>query len=198
MQHQFLRLLTRGLAVVARYGQVHVGREQSSLRGIHAFHHRMRHLCGVCPLALGDSDGDRWLRCAARSRVRHVGRRLAEFGCYVCDVAHVHWGTAAHSDYHAPDLGWRFEGCTHLDAIYLICRRELAGLQPRVGPFERRGHLTRCHAARRQPRRVERHTNLLGLATHHERVCDVGHCADLVLHVPGNLPQHVRVVSCGV
>ena len=78
--------------------------------------------------------------------------------------------------------------------VDLIGRGELSRRQAGVRSLERHRDLARRHPARSEPCGIERYLNLPRRATDDERLGDVGHGADFVLEMHGELPQRVRVV----
>ena len=195
VQNQLARLLARCLAVVARHVESNVARQQTSPRRIDAREHGARDHRRVGAFALGHRDRHRRLRRAALRFVRHVRRRLAEAVGDVGDVAQIDRRATARTRRRRCRLRPPVATAgTDVDLVDLIGGGELSRRQPRVRSLERNRDLARRHPARREPRGIERHAKLLRRAADDERLGDVGHGADLVLEMHGDLAQRVRVI----
>src|SRR5690606_37042373 len=104
---------------------------------------------------LGDAERDRAHRLASALRVRDVALDLTEVLAYRGHVAEIDRSRAARAHHHAAHLGGGGEGGADLDAVDLVGRGELAGLEPGVRPLECLRHLARGGPGRHEAGRLE-------------------------------------------
>ena len=196
---QLLRLVVGGGAVVARFGDLDVVRDDGVAQHLHATHHRVGDVDGVLARLLGDGDGHGRILAAVLARHALPDIATRRQGA-VADGGHVLQEdrlAVAHADHQFRDIVGILEERAGFDGDRAIGREQVAHRQAEVGRLQRSAQVGDGHAGAGHAGRIDLDDHSAAGSANRIHLARAGDPFEIGLDAVGN-PLQVKGADRGV
>ena len=197
MQQQFVGLVRRGLAIVARDAQRHITRDHRALEQIDFTQNFFSDGDGVRAGAFGNAQGHRRF-LDSLAAVQDILRGLFSSINDLSHLPQIDGAAAENAHHHVAHVFRRLQKGAGFHKHLAVAGGEAARTKLPVGLLEHRHQTGRTQVARGQFDGIKQHPNCAARSTQQGRLGDQRHLFDGFLHLRGKPPQRQVIIAAAV